>query len=300
MRKNWQYVLLAVIMAVASWYFVTGREKVEVWVTMNVEMTNPPGGLVIRKGMISTVEVRLRGSKGLIRNLESRRLSYPLNVSKLRIGENLIDLDGERIPLSKAIEVVEIKPGRIILSVDKMAEKRVPVVLDWSGQIPADYKLTGKQSMPEEVDIKGPESLVKRVGQARVSIAASFDTAPPQVWEEDATVSLPAEVTGEPGLVRVRLQFSAKLKELWINCPIEVRAPAGMNVSPGVSTVRLLLEGPQGQMRSDDFRKECRAIANVAASLPPGRHSVAYEVVVPEGFRLLRMSPETVPVTIKK
>jgi hypothetical protein len=32
----------AIFLAVATWYLVTGREKVEVWLPMSVEMTNPP------------------------------------------------------------------------------------------------------------------------------------------------------------------------------------------------------------------------------------------------------------------
>jgi hypothetical protein len=63
--------------------------------------------------MISTVEVRVRGPKGLVRSLDAKRLSYPLDVSSLKPGDNVIDIDSEKMPFSRAFEVVEIKPTQV-------------------------------------------------------------------------------------------------------------------------------------------------------------------------------------------
>ncbi len=301
MRKNWQYMLLALFLAVATWYLVTGREKVEVWVTVTVEMTNPPHGLTIRKGLINTIDVRVRGPKGLVRGLDAKRLSYPLDVRQLKVGENLIDIDPERMPFSRAFEVVEVKPNQMVLSVDRMAEKKVPVNVEWSGQLPVDYRLLSKSVSPDEVTLRGPESVLKRITQATPQAVASYDEDPPESWEENVSLTLPAEVAADPGLVRVQLAFGAKTKELWIKAPLEVRAPAGLKVRPSRDSVNLLVEGPISLLRGEDFKQGIACVMAVDPSLRPGKHELNFQVRgLPDKVRVLKRNPESVTVTIPK
>ena len=83
---------------------------------MSVEMTNAPKDLTIRKGLVSKIEVRVRGPKGLVRSLDRRKWTYSLDVSRLKVGENLVDIDRERIPLSmmdtSALETKMMPPGQ--------------------------------------------------------------------------------------------------------------------------------------------------------------------------------------------
>jgi len=142
--KNWKDIAIALALAILTWYLLTGREKVEAWVDMSVEMTNAPEGLTIRKGLVSRIEVRVRGPKGLVRSLDRRKWTYSLDVSRLKVGENLVDIDRERIPLSMAYEVVEVKPSRLILTVDRVSKKEVPVIAEWrDGEYHA--RVTGPQ-----------------------------------------------------------------------------------------------------------------------------------------------------------
>ncbi|HMM37264.1 MAG TPA: CdaR family protein [Desulfovibrio sp.] len=301
MRKNWQYILLAVFLAVSTWYLVTGREKVEVWVSMNVEMTNPPSGLTIRKGMVSTIEVRVRGPKGLVRGLDAKRLSYPLDVRQLKVGENLIDIDAERMPFSRAFEVVEIRPNQVVLTVDRMAEKTVPVSAEWSGQVPADYRLLSKKVVPDEVTLRGPEGVLRRLTQAKATAVVSYEEDPPEVWDENVSLTLPPEVSADPGLVRMILAFGVKTKELWIKIPLDVRASPGLKVRPSRDNVRLLVEGPQALLRTSEFKKDIHAAMVVDPGLRPGKHELNYQVRgLPDKVRVLKRDPETVTVTIPK
>lgn len=299
MRKNWQYLLLALFLAVSTWYLVTGREKVEVWVTVTVEMTNPPAGLTIRKGMINSIEVRVRGPKGLVRGLDAKRLSYPLDVRQLKVGENLIDIDPERMPFSRAFEVVEVKPNQMVLTVDRMAEKKVSVNVEWSGQVPAEYKLLSKSVTPDEVTLRGPEGVLKRISQAKAQAVVSYDDDPPESWEENVSLSLPPEVVADPGLVRVQLAFGAKTKEMWIKVPLEVRAPAGLKVRPSRDSVGLLVEGPVALLRNEEFKQNAAAVMAVDPSLKPGKYELNYQVRgLPDKVRVLKRTPESVTVTI--
>lgn len=299
MQKNWQTLALAIFLAVATWYLVTGREKVEVWVPMSVEMTNPPSGLTIRKGMISTVEVRVRGPKGLVRSLDAKRLSYPLDVRALKPGDNVIDIDSEKMPFSRAFEVVEIKPTQVILSVDRIAEKKVAVVPDWTGQVPEDYRLLSKKVVPDSVVVRGPETVLKRLVQVRAQTAVSYDSEPPEAWEDSVSLTLPQEVTSEPGVVRLTLAFGPKTREIWLKMPLTIKAPPGMTVRPSRDVVSLQLEVPVPLLKNDKYKDDISAVMTVDPGLSKGRHELAFQVRgLPDKVRVLKKAPETVTVTV--
>jgi YbbR domain-containing protein len=302
MLKNWKDICIALALAILTWYLITGREKVETWVDMSVEMTNAPEGLIIRKGLISKIEVRVRGPKGLVRSLDRRKWTYSLDVSKLKVGENLVDIDRERIPLSMAYEVVEVKPSRLILSVDRLARKDVPVVAEWRGSLPRDFTLLEIKTVPELVEVHGAERQVHLMNQVRVLVQNDFEN-PPATWSEDVPIKLSEGVEANPGQVKVTLRFGPEVKTAWVRVPVKLDAGLGVSASTAVKYVRLQVEGPLPMLREAEAGRDIPGlVATVKApfGLKPGRQSLPYEVEVPAGFRILSKQAETVDVTIRK
>jgi YbbR domain-containing protein len=299
LRDRWQYLLLAVILAVFTWYLVSGREKVEAWVTFGVEMVNPPEGLVIRKGLINKIEVRVRGPKGLVRALDQKRLAYPLDVAKVKVGDNQIDIEADKVPLSMAYEIVEIKPNRVILSVDRVGVKKVPVQLVLKKDVPADYTLVEQKLIPAEVEVRGPESVLKRVTQVKAQLGEAFER-PPEAWSGNVSVTQPEEVEANPAVVRVELKFAAKTRLTHLKVPVVVRCPEGLVAKASPAQVVLLVDGPSAALRDEDVKKNLRAVVELDRSDEPGRVERPYRLEVPGGLRILRQTPEKVQVRIKK
>ena len=302
MLKNWKDICIALALAILTWYLITGREKVEAWVDMSVEMTNSPGGLIIRKGLISKIEVRVRGPKGLVRSLDRRKWTYSLDVSKLKVGENLVDIDRERIPLSMAYEVVEVKPSRLILSVDRLARKDVPVLADWRGSVPKDFRLLEVTAAPETVEVRGAERQVRQLSQVRVNLQNDFED-PPASWTEDVPIKLAEGVEANPGQVRVSLRFGPEVRTAWVRAPVRLGTVLGTTALPAAKYVRLQVEAPLPMLRLAETGRDIPGLAAVVAvpgGLKPGRHALRYELELPAGFRVLSRQGETVDVLIRK
>lgn len=302
MLKNWKDICIALALAILTWYLITGREKVEAWVDMGVEMTNVPGGLIIRKGLISKIEVRVRGPKGLVRSLDRRKWTYSLDVSKLKVGENLVDIDRERIPLSMAYEVVEVKPSRLILSVDRLAKKEVPVVAEWRGTLPQDFRLLEIKAVPEAVEVRGAERQVRQLSQVRVNLQNDFED-PPASWTEDVPIKLAEGVEANPGQVRVSLRFGPEVRTAWVRAPVRLGTVLGTTALPAAKYVRLQVEAPLPMLRLAETGRDIPGLAAVVAvpgGLKPGRHALRYELELPAGFRVLSRQGETVDVLIRK
>ncbi len=302
MLRNWKDIVIALGLAVLTWYLITGREKVESWVDMGVEMTNAPDGLTIRKGLISKIEVRVRGPKGLVRSLARRKWTYSLDVSRLKVGENLVDIDRERIPLSMAYEVIEVKPSRLILSVDSIARKDVPVSAEWKGALRPDYKLLELKVQPEQVELKGAEKLVRQMTQVRVSVPAEFDE-PPAQWSEDVPIKLAEGMEANPGQVRVTMRFGPEVKTAWVRVPVRVELPSDLALASAPKFVRLSVEGPVGQMREAEAGRDIKglaAVVRVAPGAKAGTLSAPYELETPPGFRLVERPGATLTLRLNR
>ncbi|SOB58072.1 YbbR family protein [Pseudodesulfovibrio profundus] len=300
MFKNWSTMVLAIALAIFTWFLVTGREVVEAWLEMPVVMTNPPEGMIIEDGLVDKIQVRLRGPKGLVDSLSSQHLTYSLDVSKLKIGQQVLDIDVDSLPLTASYEIIEVKPNRLKLMVDRRVAKKIPLEAAWAGTLPPDYKLLEVLASPPIVELKGPETKLRKINKARVVLEESFEEDVPASWAADVGIDLDEDITASPAQVHVEAFFGPKTRDIWVKLPLKVSAPKGVDASVEQSFVRLHIEGPVFLFRNNEFRKSMEAMLTVGPNVKPGTFELDYGVVLPEGCRLLKKNPEMVRTIIKK
>lgn len=300
MLKNWQTMLLALALSLFTWFLVTGREVVETWVDMPLVMTNPPEGMIIEDGLVDKIQVRLRGPKGLVGNLSSQDLSYSLDLSKLQLGQQVVDIDSSKLGFSSTFEIIEIKPNRMTLHVDRRVSKTIPLQAAWSGKLNNDYKLLEVIAAPDLVEIRGPETLLRKISKTSVVLKEDFPNDVPKSWVKNVAIELPEEVEASPGQVRVEAFFGPKTREIWVKLPLTVEPPEGFRASVPQDFVRLLIEGPIKLFRNNEYRKDMSANLVFAQEVSGGKFELDYIVALPDGCRLLKKNPETVRTTLKK
>lgn len=298
--KKWQTIILSVALAVFTWFLVTGREVVETWVDMPVVMTNPPEGLIIGDGLVDKIQVRLRGPKGLVGNLASQNLSYKLDVSHLKIGERIVEIDTSRIPLSSTYEIIEVKPNRLKLTVDRRISKKIAVEAVWAGDLNPDYELREIAAAPDLVVVRGPETLLRKITKTRVIMSEDFLESVPPSWAEDVGLELPEKIEASPGQVRVEAFFGPKMHQIWVKVPLEIHTPGGYKATVSQKYVRLLVEGPVFLFRDNEYRKEIAATLIFGSEMAAGEFNLDYDVTLPEGCRVEKKNPETVTTILKK
>lgn len=300
MTKNWQTMVLAVAMAVFTWFLVTGREVVETWVDMPIVMTNPPEGMIIEDGLVDKIQVRLRGPKGLVGSLANQNLSYPLDVKHLRIGTQVVDIDSSRLPLTSTYEIIEIKPNRLKLVVDRRIAKKIALEAAWSGKLNGDYRLQEVVVSPDLVEIRGPETVLRKINKAKVVLHEDFPGEVPPSWVEDVGIGLPEEVEASPGQVRVEAFFGPKTREIWVKLPLAVIPPKGYKAAVAQDYVRLLIEGPIALFRNNEYRKSMSSSLSFSPEMVAGMYDLDYEIFLPDGCRLVKKNPETIKTKLRK
>ncbi|HDQ39659.1 MAG TPA: YbbR-like domain-containing protein [Desulfonatronum sp.] len=296
MKSNWQYLALALALAVFTWHLVSGREKVDTWIQMPVEMVNAPQGYVVRQGMVNRIEVQVRGPRPMVRGIDMKNAIYPLNLTGLRPGVNVLEFEPGNIPLSRAIEIVEIVPPRVELVVDKLMTKEVPVEADYHVQLHEDFQLKQMVLKPEFVTIRGPQILVEPIETIKTQ-PVEVDEDHHHMWEAATGLVLPAEVEASPARVVLQLLFGEKMQEKWVEAEVRLPELEGRSVRAKPAKVRLLLLMPVSMARAKQL-EGVSAVPDDMGALEPGTHLLGYRVTIPAGSSLVQTEPEAIEVRI--
>lgn len=298
MKSNWQYLLLAFVLAVFSWYLVSGREKVDTWIEMPVEMVNAPQGYVVRQGMVNRIQVRIRGPRPMIRSIDMKNAFYPLNLSELQPGMNILDFESANIPLSRAIEVMEIMPPRVELLVDRLVSKTVPVAADYGVLLHEDYELKHLVLTPDSVNVRGPQEVVDQIETLKTQ-PARIPEEKPGMWEGTLGLELPSEVEASPARVTLHLVFGEKTEKKKVEVPVHLPELEGRRARVKPPKVRLELEMPVSMARSENITEMIRVVSEELGLFEPGTYQLGYRVVIPPDTVLLRSEPEQIEVSIE-
>ncbi len=281
-----------------AWYFVSGREMVESWVEVRIQRSGMAEDLVIRDpGLPNTVNVLVRGPKGLLRSLDVRALDYSLDLSGLTPGSNVLSLDKEDLPFPYTFEILEIDPALIQLDVEKLTRRVVPVEAQWNGTIPEEYWLVSKSVEPALVTVQGPEAVVESLESIPARMIQVEDGTQPVVQE--VTLDAPQELEVTPGAVTVTLDIAVRTEEWSPMVRVEVHNLSDYEVVSVVpERVRMHFALPVTLSDDPEVADSIHARTVVGRLRTPGEHAVVLTDVLPEGARFIAFEPESVVVAL--
>lgn len=310
-ESHWQtlrYILLALLLAVGLRYVVIGSSQVEAQFDLRVDYRGLPRGLVVSDGMIHRLSVRLRGSGELLRGLHSRDLSYTVDLSGVKKGANVLPLNVDDLLAFRAYEVVEVSPSRLVLEVDSLSERVLPLDVSMT-PLPRDtpLRLTSVLLEPSFVTVKGPESQVKTLEHLSVDFDPTQDMS-----EGTRTASVviagPAQVEITPPVTTLRYTLALKMAELELLRAVQLddETPGRYEISPGM--VALGVELPEGRLDDVAYQEAIRVVVRPPQSSVDGAGSGAEPgagadapvlVMLPAGARLTRVEPSMVTISLK-
>lgn len=289
--------VLALALATLLWLTVAGEHVAERLIRVPLEFHNIPPQLEIVGDPPTTVDVRVRGSSGIISRLEPGQVVASLDLGSARPGSRLIHIEEVRVPYG--VEVTQVAPPTVALDIEKSARRTVPVVPAIEGD-PAPGFVVGRWAVqPSAVEVVGPESRVRQLAEATTE---------------------PVLVTGSRGRVRdsvtigvadsaVRLaeaQTADVTVDIW-------PAPLDRELSGVPVRYRNLANGLRAQLVPSVVSVTVRAQRDVLnrlqadtidafvdlAGLGPGHYNLRVQTTPGQDFGVSSLNPAVVDVTIK-
>jgi hypothetical protein len=161
--ENLGLKLLSVVLAVFLWAVVLGEQKVDVTLTVPLEIKDLPRDLILVNEPPDSLEVRLRGPKTLVTTLASREVVLEGLPKNFVEGENVITIRPEAVRVPRGIEVVEVAPHRVRVVLDAMAVREVEVSPRIEGAPAKGFILKRVTSTPARIRMAGPKNELRRL-----------------------------------------------------------------------------------------------------------------------------------------
>ncbi|MBI3555215.1 MAG: hypothetical protein HY074_02985 [Deltaproteobacteria bacterium] len=163
---NLSLKIVSVIIAVVLWFVVLGSRNVEVSKDVPVEIITP-ADLVVANEVPDKVTFRLSGPKAFLRNILNRREDpIRVNLSTAKAGLVTYRFFSDNIQIPIGVKVLSINPTAIIVKLEYVKRKEVPVKLLTKGEVPAGYRITRLELIRPTVKLRGAESRIDQVAEA--------------------------------------------------------------------------------------------------------------------------------------
>ena len=197
-------LVLALAISVFIWAVAQGTSSVIQSFDVEVELVGVEEGLVITDQSSDEVNVRLRGSRAALRNLNTDQLKYRVEAKGGKPGVAVYEVDVDTIDHPAGTQFVGYSPSRLQVRFEKRGRKAVGVRAEIEGTPAPGFHVAGVDIEPQKVWLEGARSQVMRLNEVvteTIDIAGLAASEQKQVrlvlgggtvWAEDNT---PVQVT---------------------------------------------------------------------------------------------------------
>lgn len=162
--RTWILRLLALAIAIGIWFNASVEDRLvpsERVVEASVSFNRPRGFMIIDP--VGSVNVRLTGSKKVIRQLNPQQVSISVDLTPRQEGSTIINLRPDDVLAPSGLDVVSIEPSTIRVQLEREVLVSLPVVPKLVGK-PATGTAAGEPEVfPSQVRVLGPASVLNRI-----------------------------------------------------------------------------------------------------------------------------------------
>jgi YbbR domain-containing protein len=296
--RNLGLKVLALAIATLLWFTMAGEHVVERIVRVPLEMQNRPERLELVGNPPDQVEVRLRGSSGLLSRLQPGDIVAILDLEAARPGSRLFHLRTDQVRSPFGVTVSQVIPQTVSLAFETGESRVVAIRPDVEGEPAPGYTLGRVTVSPSSVEVVGPSSDLHALREATTE-PVSIDGATERV-EQSVTVGL------DDSALRLREPLTATVTVEIEPSPIERTFP-GVTVQPrntprgATADVPALVTVSVRGGREALAQIEAGAIVAFVdlAGLGPGRYNLPVRIDPSRAFGVSRIEPAVVEVRIR-
>lgn len=184
--------IISVLVAIVLWIYVIGEQNPFIEqpfrdIPIQFNNLDSVNYALVEDQSSFKVNVKVRGRRSHISNLSKEAIKAEVNMKGRMEGENLLTVS---VTLPDNIELVSVNPPEIMVTLEPVVEKQIPVTVDINGSPAEGFAVMDPVLKPKEVILKGPKSIIDTVKFAFISIDVSNKS-------EDIKGNFPLHITDE-------------------------------------------------------------------------------------------------------
>jgi len=305
MRKRKIHIIIAAgLFGFLAWISVNLREQYVVTVNAPFFLQDVPDGWAVKSRVPQSMQLKFRGDgwqlAGVVMGGEPKLV---FSVNTLPPGNrplSLVDV-ADRLTIAPGIQLLDVKPESVRVELDRVAHKRLPVVLDAAASFREGYGQVGSTSIsPESVTVTGAESVVRAL-DAWSTERRVFENLKTSV---DATVPLAPPgghlLTFSSSSVRVSITVEPFAEKVFNGVTVDVMdVPANREVILIPPKIELVVRAGIRQLSAIgpvDFR----VTVTYARITADSTGAVDTDIMAPEGVQVVTKRPDHVQYIVRK
>lgn len=305
---NLGLAVLSLALALSLWLFVTDRENPTEAQTFNsaipVRFVNVPNDLAVASTSETTVRIRIEAPKNDLRGLRVDDFDATVDLGGLSRGVQTLTVSVS--PPNGDVDVIDVTPARIDVTLENIRTKEVPVKPSLVGSPQQGFVALNERAQPDTAVVSGPESLVALVDSAVAEVnltglRVDFTDDRVELDPRDARGGEISRVQVSPATARVSVDIEQREFSFeFVVTPAVTGQPAdgyniaGISIDPRLAVVT----GPLDVLQSIDA---VRGISTDEISVADARDDVTRTVrlALPDGTRAQGSADVRVSVQIE-
>ncbi|OFZ84384.1 MAG: hypothetical protein A3K03_12445 [Bdellovibrionales bacterium RIFOXYD1_FULL_44_7] len=286
--------IISIVIAIVLWVVVLGSRNVEVTKEVPLEIITP-ADVVPSNDIPERIAFRLSGPKAFLRAILDRREDpIRVNLAGAKPGVVTYRFFSDNIRLPIGVKVLSINPAAIVVKLEYVKRRDVPVRADLRGVPPDGYRISKTEIKPGIVRIRGAASKIDSITEILSTPIDISDVK--NMVEREVPIDLTRyNIQLDGPLPRLFLEVEASEANYRIkNVDVRVLSPYKATISQ--KSITVLVRASAEDLKSLD---RSRVFATVdLRGKPKGRHVGIVKVTVPEKIGLVKAVPEKVTVKL--
>lgn len=162
--SNFGWKLLAISSAILLWSLFVAQTEIATSIPVVVQYRNIPGDLEITADPPDRLLLKLRGPASRLSASQLAQTILLFDLKDVRTaGEQTITIGEQELGLPAGVELVRVVPSQVRLTLERRAEKVVPIEVRYTGPPARGYRIVSQNVFPQSVKVVGPEVIIQRI-----------------------------------------------------------------------------------------------------------------------------------------
>jgi len=302
MKKKAPMIIVSIVFSIILWGTIALSEDYYSNIEIPLRITDFPVGYTIATDVPKNMTIKLKGSGWKLFSLNAGQdVNYNVSVNgdSGLINITLLEYLTDNRWVISELEVIDIIPASLTISVERIIEKKVPIVSNLNLDFKAGYGLaTNIELNPDSMMVSGPVSVVKNLKELRTKelLLSSLDK---KVVQQIGFINLPGTIYGTD-FVTVTIDIQRVVDKQFDDINVNVLdVPRNRDVVLLPNKVSIGVRGGidiLGKLNKDQFEAFVFYRQVVLDTLG----NVIPQVRLPENTNLLYLKPERLRYIIKK